>query len=133
MTKYADQIFDKTKKWEFRKNLPKVDSREELIIVVYSSQEDQAIIGEFTAGKMLKCSFSELIQATGNENRPEIIKWLKKYYGTRKECCAIEVLNPMRYDKPTSLRLIRKNNPTFRPPQNFVYIKEDDLIDQIIK
>ena len=48
-TKYADKILDGSKKWEFRKSIPKLKHFDTLDVVIYSSQEYKAIVGEFSA------------------------------------------------------------------------------------
>ncbi|MEG0618336.1 MAG: hypothetical protein RR557_03395 [Bacilli bacterium] len=40
MTKYSNEIFDGTKKWEFRKKLPKLNDNDSIKIIVYSSKEE---------------------------------------------------------------------------------------------
>lgn len=132
MTKYSNKIFNGTKHWEFRKNLPKISDEDNLIVVVYSSKEDKAIVGEFTAGKILKCSFDELMHITGNENDEKALEWFKNYYKDKKECCAIEVINPKKYEYPINLETIIMNNPNFKAPQNFIYINKNDTIDNLI-
>lgn len=133
MTKYSNKIFNGTKLWEFRKNLPKISADDELVIVVYSSKDEKAIVGEFTAGRILKCSFDELMHITGNENDERAIEWFDNYYKGKEKCCAIEIINPKRYDKSIKLETIKLCDPSFRPPQNFVYIKSGDSIHKLIK
>ncbi len=133
MTKYSKKIFNGTKHWEFRKNLPKLDDEDNLTVVVYSSKMDKAIVGEFTAGRILKCSFDELMHITGNENDLEALEWFKNYYKDKEECCAIEIINPKKYKNPINLDTIVFNNPNFKAPQNFIYINKNDTIDTLIK
>ncbi len=132
MTKYSNKIFNGTKHWEFRKNLPKICDDDNLTIVVYSSKEEKAIVGEFTAGRILKCSFNELMHITGNEKDIKALEWFKNYYKNKKECCAIEVINPKRYKKSINLEKIILGNPNFKAPQNFIYINKNDIIDNLI-
>lgn len=132
MTKYSNKIFNGTKHWEFRKNLPKLDDDDNLTIVVYSSKKDKAIVGEFTAGRILKCSFDELMRITGNENDLKALEWFRNYYKDREECCAIEVINPKKYKNPIKLETIVLNNSSFKAPQNFIYINKNDTIDNLI-
>ncbi len=132
MTKYSNKIFEGTKKWEFRKNLPKINESDELIIVVYSSKEKKAIIGEFKAGRILKCSFEDLMLITENSNDEKAINWFKNYYKNKTECCAIEILNPIEYTDYISLDNIQMQIPNFKAPQNFIYIKEKSELDKTI-
>lgn len=132
MTKYSNEIFNGTKHWEFRKNIPKICASDDLTIVVYSSKEDKAIVGEFTAGRILKCSFDELMHITENKNNLKAIEWFKNYYKGKDECCAIEVINPVKYKCPIKLETIILNKPNFKAPQNYIYIRENDVIDNLI-
>ena len=103
-----------------------------LTIVVYSSKKDKAIVGEFTAGRILKCSFDKLMHITGNENDLKALEWFRNYYKDREECCAIEVINPKKYKNPIKLETIVLINSSFKAPQNFIYINENDTIDNLI-
>ncbi|MEG0137502.1 MAG: hypothetical protein RRY22_00830 [Bacilli bacterium] len=51
MTKYSNEIFDGTKKWEFRKKLPKLNDNDSIKTIVYSSKEEKSIVGEFKSGE----------------------------------------------------------------------------------
>ena len=132
MTKYSNEIFNGTKHWEFRKNVPKISEDDSLIVVVYASREDKAIVGQFTAGRILKCSFNELMHITGTEKDSNALEWFKNYYKDKKECCAIEVVNPKRYECCIKLETIVLNNPNFKAPQNYIYINKNDIIDNLI-
>lgn len=128
-TKYADKIFNGTKLWEFRKVLPKALT-ENAVMVVYSSKKDKALVGEFRVGEVLRCSLSELMTKT--ESGPDSQKWFESYYKGKDLCCAMEVKEPVRFQSKLSLDGIRRELPNFRPPQNFIYIKEGGRLDEII-
>lgn len=131
-TEYTDKIFAKTKLWEFRKAIPKLKDGEKLKVVVYSSKVKKAIIGEFTAGKILKCSFDELMIKTGEKTEEEI-KWFKDYYQDRTDCYAIEILNPTLYSKEVTLKTLKNNIEHFAAPQNFIYITKDSKLNILIR
>lgn len=134
VTKQVNKILAGTKQWEFRKNIPRINDDEQLAVVMYSSQEDKAVVGGFNAGRILRCSLDELMQITGYADDEKALAWFKGYYGERSECCAIEVVDPVRYASPIGLTAIREAVPNFMPPQNFIYLQpEADLttfIDQ---
>lgn len=132
-TKYANKIFNGTKIWEYRKNLPKELVSGETTIVVYSSKVDRAIVGEFTVGTILKCSLDELMEQTGCENDPEAREWFEGYYKGKDVCCAIEVTSPIRYTSEIKLDNIKLAVPGFLPPQNFIYIRKDSLLATVVK
>ena len=132
-TKYAEKIFNGTKKWEYRKNLPRVGTPLfPSIVVVYSSGKDKAIIGHFTIKRMVKTPLDNLIKITGLPTNSETVRWFKSYYKNNSFCGAIEIQNFYRLPKPIKLDAIKRLIPEFRPPQNFVYLKKDDKLLDII-
>lgn len=131
-TKYADKILDGSKKWEFRKSIPKLEHSDTLDVVIYSSQEDKAIVGEFRAGRIARCSLEELMSITGYEDDPDAVSWFTAYYATRSLCSALEVTSPIKYSSPISLLNIRGRLHDFRPPQSFLYITPGSDLDNLI-
>lgn len=73
------------------------------------------------------------MKATGNNNDEEALSWFREYYKDKEICCAIEVINPVRYKNPISLYKIIENKHDFKGPQNFIYVNKDDTIDKLIK
>ncbi|MCT4612510.1 MAG: hypothetical protein N4A47_03985 [Clostridia bacterium] len=132
-TKYSRKIFKGTKLWEFRKAIPRIEETDELEVVVYSSQEEKAIVGSFKAGQILRCSLDELMEKTGYSDDSDAVEWFSAYYGDRKICSAIEVIEPIEYEKPITLNEIREVIPSFRPPQNFVYITSESNLEEVLE
>lgn len=131
-TRYAEKIFRGEKRWEFRKSLPRHSKDDELTVVVYSSGGDRAVIGEFRVGRVMRCPLDELMRLTGYDTDEQAAQWFSRYYAGRKQCGALEILAPVRYDQPISLARLRQSMPAFRPPQNFWYIWPDsDLAVQL--
>ena len=124
-TRYAEKIFRGEKRWEFRKSLPRHSKDDELTVVVYSSGGDRAVIGEFRVGRVMRCPLDELMWLTGYDTDEQAVQWFSRYYAGRKQCGALEILAPVRYDQPISLARLRQSMPAFRPPQNFRYIWPD--------
>lgn len=131
-TKYADKILDGSKKWEFRKSIPKLEHSDTLDVVIYSSQGDRAIVGEFRVGRIARCSLKELMSITGYEDDPDAVSWFTAYYATRSLCSALEVTSPIKYGSPISLLDIRGRLRDFRPPQSFMYITPGSDLDNLI-
>lgn len=132
-TPHANKIFEGTKKWEFRKAIPKTIFENKTIMVVYSSKGDKAIIGEFRVGQILKCSLDELLVRTGYKNDSKAYEWFSNYYTDKENCTAIEVINPRLYNKKITLENLRFELKGFRPPQNYMYIYENDKLDKLLK
>ena len=129
-TKYADKIFSGTKLWEFRKVLPKTLTDFGAVMVVYSSKDDRAIVGEFQVGRVLRCPIDELMIKTDSGANSR--KWFETYYKDKALCCAMEVTSPARFKKRLTLGEIRRELPDFMPPQNFIYVKEGSGLYEII-
>ena len=121
-TRYAKKIFCGEKQWKFRKSLPRHSKDDELTVVVYSSGGDRAVIGEFRVGRVMRCPLDELMRLTGYDADEQAVQWFSRYYAGRKQCGALEILAPVRYNQPISLARLRQSMPVFRPPQNFRYI-----------
>ncbi|HET7301871.1 MAG TPA: hypothetical protein VFI74_00900 [Candidatus Saccharimonadales bacterium] len=133
VTKQATKIMDGTKKYEFRKNIPRISEDEALSVVVYSSQIDKAVVGRFTVSRVLREPLDTLMEATGYANDPEARQWFGKYYGDRAMCNALEVGVVERFDQPIPLDSLRAADPAFRPPQNFIYLPPEGALTQFIE
>lgn len=133
MTKQCNKIFSGTKVWEFRKVPPHLDNGDNLDIIVYSSKIDKAIVGWFRVEQILSCELEELMKKTGYENDLEALEWFRGYYHNRKICSAIKIKDPILFKKPIALSLIQNDIPSFRPPQNFIYLRPESDIYNLIK
>lgn len=131
-TRYAEKIFRGEKRWEFRKSLPRHSKDDKLTVVVYSSGGDRAVIGEFRVGRVMRCPLDELMWLTGYDTDEQAVQWFSRYYAGRKQCGALEILAPVRYDQPISLSQLRQVLPAFRPPQNFWYIWPDSELAALL-
>lgn len=133
-TKYASKIFAGTKKWEFRKAVPTqlVNSLFPARIVVYSSEEERAIVGDFRVGRVVRTTLQKLMAITGHADDPAAVEWFREYYRGRTTCCAIEVLEPRRYDTPFDLPSLREALGGFVPPQSFAYVGEKDRLRSLL-
>ena len=132
-TKYARKIFAGTKKWEFRKSLPRYSTLFPQRVVVYSAGVEKAIVGEFEVKRVVRTSFDELMKVTESDRDPKAVAWMKNYYKNKKVCGAIEVGDYQLYVNPITLLTLREAVPQFRPPQNFMYLQESHEIRQLIR
>ena len=134
-TTYARKIFSGRKRWEFRKSIPReaAESPSPVVVVVYSSGEDRAIIGEFKIGRVVKTSFPELMRLTGMKNDADAVRWLSEYYKNRRVCSAIQVGNFRLYANAIRLDELQRRVPEFRPPQNFIYLHNHPAIDRELR
>ncbi|MCL4362908.1 ASCH domain-containing protein [Candidatus Marsarchaeota archaeon] len=124
LPRWAEAILDGEKKWEYRRVLPNVAAGSK--IVLYASGEMRAIVGEFVVEKILQEDVERLIIHTFQET-PHNIGDIKSYFSNLKTGSAFRVCKPIRYDKPITLKEIRTVVPDFFPPQNFIYLREEDM------
>lgn len=132
-TKHSQKIFSGTKIWEFRKAPPKLKEGESLEIVVYSSQVERAIVGKFSVERIVSSKLEELMQETGYGKDMDALEWFRSYYSNKELCSAIKISDPVLFETPITLAMIKKEIPSFCPPQNFVYIREDSDIGMLIQ
>lgn len=114
---YAEQIFDGTKKFEFRKAIFKNTNIK--IIVVYASSPMQKVIGEFEIESILIDQLDNLWEKTKqfagiNE------KFFYQYFADKEVGYAIKIKKTKRYNKPLCL----KKDFNLFPPQSFLYLNQ---------
>ena len=70
-TKYANQIFNGTKLYEYRrKSIGEKNCNKK--IFVYSSEEEKAIVGYIIVDKILEGNIDYILEATNNKNNGDI-------------------------------------------------------------
>ena len=122
-TKHANEIFDRTKKYEYRrrtigeKNLNKK-------IYIYSSEEDKKIIGYIIVDKILKGNLEYILKETNCKN----VKEIKKYFKDLENCYALHIKQTHRFQEPIELKEIRKYHKDFTIPQFYRYLKKEETI-----
>ena len=112
---YVAKIFDHTKRYEFRKRIPQkpIDK-----IVVYSSEPEQHIVGEFEVLETIKMKPSPLWETTKKAAGITRAKY-REYYRGCEMAYAFKIGRTLLYDVPKELRDYGINNA----PQSFVYLK----------
>ena len=122
-TKYANQIFEGTKKFEFRrKSIGDKNCNKK--IYVYSSEHDKAIIGYIIVDKILKGSLNDILNETNHNKKQDIID----YFKNSQICYALHIKETYKFLKPISLFDIREKYDDFVIPQFYRYIKKDEKI-----
>lgn len=113
---YVEQIFNGTKKFEYRKSIFKDKSVTQ--IIVYSTMPVGKIVGEFSIEEILsdepKAIWFETKEHSGVQKR-----FFEEYFKGRKNAYAIKIANPSLYDIPIDPKEL---NIAFTPPQSFMYI-----------
>lgn len=111
---YALKIFTGEKKFEFRRAIFK---RPVTTVVVYASSPVQKIIGEFKVNAVLSDNPSEIWDAT-SEFAGITLEFFDLYFNGKNVAHAIEVMEPVLYEKEMSLF----ETYGIKPPQSFAYI-----------
>lgn len=113
---YAFKIFEKKKKFEFRKAIfkdPHVRT-----IVVYASSPIQMVIGEFQIEEILSSTPEKLWRKT--KAKSGITEdFFFEYFADRDIAHAIKIKDIKKYPKPLCIR--KHYNAT--PPQSYIYLK----------
>jgi len=107
---YVKLIFNGTKKWEFRKSLPKMNR-----IMVYSTAPIKKIIGIFFIGNSIIGPPEFVWNHTQKDAGVSKVEFMT-YYKNSKTAFALRVLKPTRFMTPLDpYELI----PNFHPPQSY--------------
>jgi len=128
---YACSILKGVKKYELRGR--RLGVKEGSIIVVYATSPIKGILGEFTAGKIIKDTPSEVWSKVG---KPEygVTKESYQYIEKGRYAVAIEVTNPKCYAKPIKLDEIKEISGERLVLQNPRQIKPSEkLYDMIME
>ena len=130
-TYYANQIFNKTKIYEFRKS----PLKNELLnkkIYIYSSKKDKAIIGYFKVDKVLNGNIVEILSKTGygkKKDKEEIIN----YYGiNNSKCYAYHLYEVTEFKEKLTLEEMKKVYNKTTMPQYIKHIYEDNPLYKTI-
>jgi len=110
---FAHRIFDKTKRYEFRKKTFKRDVDR---VIVYSSSPERKVIGEFTVGSVLKGSPTTIWRRCHNFAGISKKDFLA-YFSGHDLAYAISVVKPRRYHTPRKL-----SDYATTPPQSYCYL-----------
>ena len=113
--KFADRIFNGSKKYEFRKAIFK--NPDIKTVVVYASSPVQRVIGEFEVESIL-CDTPESLWGMTKEYSGISEEFFFDYFHQREQAFAIKVKKPKLYKKPLCLQATYNTVP----PQSFRYV-----------
>lgn len=113
--KYADLIFEGTKKFEFRRTIFKNENIR--TIIVYASSPVQKVIGEFEIETILNTNLSLLWKQT-KEHAGIDKQYFLEYFINKEKGYAIKIKKTKKYRKPLCLR----EDFNLLPPQSFLYL-----------
>lgn len=115
---YAEKILNGTKRFEYRKAVPRDQSVR--IVVIYATMPVGKVVGEFEVGGVLRDKPNALwnqTKAASGITRA----FFDSYFNGRAEASAIAVKKPKRYAEPLSLEAV---SGSATPPQSFQYLAE---------
>lgn len=116
---YAEKILNGTKRFEYRKALPRHESVR--TVVIYATMPVGKVVGEFEVGSFISDKPVNLwnrTKAASGISR----KFFDDYFFGREIAMAIVVERPRRYAKAKSLREVSGSST---PPQSFQYLAQD--------
>lgn len=124
--KYAEMIFNGTKKFEFRRTIFKnIDVK---TVVVYASYPVQKVIGEFKIETILRLDLKSLWNTTKQHAGIEE-NFFYEYFDNKTHGFAIKIDKAKRYKKALCL----KNDFEVSPPQSFLYLDNSITVASKIK
>ncbi|RLG80962.1 MAG: DNA-binding protein [Thermoprotei archaeon] len=129
--KYAYRIFAGIKKFELRRwfGLKPVQGS---VIIVYASGNVKAIIGEFRVGRVLFAKPNEIWDALSEMKEAGIGSDDYQYIRGSKYALAIEVVDPVLYTKPITLKELKSIIPGFMPPLSFRELRPYEPLYELI-
>ena len=113
---YVTKIFNQTKKYEFRRKIPRNIVN---IVVVYATEPEHKIIGEFEVMEVLSMKPTPLWEMTKDSAGITRAKF-REYFRDCKTAYAYRIGNINLYKNPKSLEEFGIK----QPPQSFVYLND---------
>ncbi len=114
--KFANEIFDGNKKYEYRKVIFK--NKDIKTIVVYSTMPEGKIIGEFEIDEILEEHPDKIWDMT-KEYSGISAEFYNEYFNHREKAYAIKIKSVKKYSEPICPYI---NNQDFSAPQSFKYL-----------
>lgn len=127
-TKYANQIFEGTKKYEYRRRSIKEENLNKKIFI-YSSEIDKKIVGYIIVDEILEGTSEYILKRTNNEGNIDIINYFKDC----ENCYALKIKEAVLLQKAISLKELKEKDSNFTVPQYYRYIKETEPLYKILK
>lgn len=118
--KWARQILDGEKRYEYRKQPPRLDPPFRMLL--YATGPAQKIVGAVWVTGTIEGPVGPLIENTVGltQHEPEEIH---DYFGDRETGSALSIMGYREYDDPVRLYEVRDADPEFSVPQNFCYVR----------
>ena len=118
---FAEQIFNGSKRYEYRRTLFK--NKDVIKIIVYASSPVQKIVGELEIADILSLDIKRLWESTKQYAGIDK-KYFDKYFHGKEMGHAIKIKNAQLYRDPLELKDACNIK---RPPQSFMYLNSKDI------
>jgi predicted transcriptional regulator len=130
--RFAEAIFDGTKKVELRRRAPKLMAGDE--VVVYATVPSAIVLGKFTVKSVESSKLRDLWQVTRKVAAVSSSEF-DAYFDGLNRGVGIWIANTRRYSSSVSLTELRNSIPGFHPPQGFRYLTahEVEIIENLAK
>ena len=116
---YAEKILNGTKRFEYRKAVPRNESVR--TVVIYATMPVGKVVGEFEIGGVLREKPEDLWQRTKSASGITR-KFFDSYFDGCEQAIAIAVKKPKRYATPKNLKDVSGSQA---PPQCFQYLASE--------
>lgn len=114
---YVTKIFNRTKRYEFRKKIPQKQIDK---VIVYSTNPEQNVVGEFEVLEIITMKPSPLWEKTKKEAGISRAKF-RKYFNGCENAYAYKIGRVTLYDRPKNIHEFGIT----QAPQSFVYLKDE--------
>jgi predicted transcriptional regulator len=121
--RFAEMIFAGSKTVELRRVCPKVSVGD--LALVYVSSPAMELRGSFEVGKILTASPAILWKKVGEKSGVTRAEFFA-YFKGKKRAHALVIKRAWPLPAPVGLKVLRRSNGGFRPPQNFHYLNRTD-------
>ncbi len=122
--RFAEAIFDGTKKVELRRRAPKLMAGDE--VVVYATVPTAAVLGKFTVKSVDSSELHDLWQVARKVAAVSSSEF-DAYFDGLDRGVGIWIANTQRYPAPVPLADLRNSIPGFHPPQGFRYLNDHEI------
>lgn len=122
--RFAEAIFDGTKKVELRRRSPKLVADDE--VVVYATVPTAAVLGKFTVKSVDSSELHDLWQLTRKVAAVSNLEF-DAYFDGLDKGVGIWIAKTQRYSSSVSLTELRNSIAGFHPPQGFRYLSDEEV------
>lgn len=117
--RYAEKIFSGEKTVELRRTKPRIEAGD--LVLVYTSSPRCALTGAFVVANVMTGTPEVIWRKCGSKAEIER-EAFNAYYEGAKSAFAIGIERAWTFDRPVTLRELRRRMKGFHPPQSYRYL-----------